>query len=595
VTILISDGILPANDGRGYVLRRLIRRAYRHGTYLDLDDPFLYKLVGVVTDVMKDAYPELLSSSNYVAKICLSEEKRFASTLSSGMRTFQQFIQETQKHNKKILEGTKLFKLYDTFGFPLELSRDLAKEKGLEVDEKGFHEELEKQRQKARSAWQGDAKEEERQAFQKIKNLTVQFEGYAQEKISGAEVIAVLKQNKQVDQIEAGEKGEVVLDKTPFYAEAGGQVSDTGVMKSPHLSAVVESAYYPIPNIISQKIKVLSGKICVGDVVDAEIDSQRRRDLTRNHTATHLLHATLRVILGDHIKQSGSLVAPERLRFDFTHFSALDTAELEQIEAIVNEKIRDNMAVSTALVSLEEGLEKGAIAIFEEKYGETVRLVSIDDFSKELCGGVHVKATGEIGIFKLLSESSIAAGMRRIEAVTGDYALQHIQESQKILHDLQSSLKVSKSEILNHLEKIQSMAKNSEKENKALRQKLANMTFQSKEEEIIKIKDIPVLVKTAKGLSQGELRELSDSLKQKIGTGIIILGMRQDKKAFMTAAVSKDLTSRIKADEIIKALAPIIGGGGGGRPDFAQAGGTSPDGLDRALKECLVILKKLIT
>jgi len=594
VSFLVGDGILPANDGRGYVLRRLIRRAYRHGTYLGHEDPFLFKLVGVVIDIMKDAYPELLFSSDYIAKICLAEEKRFSSTLSSGLRTFKQFIDESLSSEKKVLDGNKLFKLYDTFGFPLELSRELAQEKGLKIDEKGFQKELEKQRERARRAWKGDAKEKDRLVYEKLKELSVQFKGYSSQKISDTKVLALIKDSKQVDQIKEGERGEAVLDRTPFYAEAGGQASDTGILKNPHFSAVVESGYYPIPNIISQRIKILAGKIQVGDTVDAEIDSPRRKNLTRNHTATHLLHATLRAVLGDHIKQSGSLVAPERLRFDFTHFTAVDPVELEQVEAMVNEKIRDNLSVSTVLVSLEEGLQKGAIAIFEEKYGENVRLVSIDEFSKELCGGVHVEATGEIGFFKILSESSIAAGMRRIEAVSGEMALRHVQEIQNIISGIQSSLKVSKSDLPDQLDKIMASLKSSERENKALRQKLANMSFQSKEEQLTTIKGIQVLVQKVEKLSQSELRTLSDSLKQKIGTGIVILGMKENKKVFMTAAVSKDLIEKIQANSIIKELAPLIRGGGGGRPDFAQAGGSSPDELDKTLKKSLLILEKLI-
>lgn len=584
ITFLIGDGIMPSNEGRGYVLRRLIRRAYRHGNLIGLEEPFLYKLVGVVSDSMKDAYPELLSSVHYISKLCLGEESRFASTLASGLRTFHQYVEETKRKKRRTLPGPRLFKLYDTYGFPLDLSRDLAAEQGLDVDEKNFQQELEKQRQRARMSWKGEAFQEGKDVYEKFKNLSVNFVGYEKQRISEAKVLAIIKRRALVSEIREGEKGEAVLDRTPFYAEAGGQVGDMGILKNPHFSAVVQNTYCPIPDLIIHEIEVLSGKIRVNEKVEASIDIAQRAAISSNHTATHLLHASLRQVLGDHVKQAGSLVSPLRLRFDFTHFSALTPLELRQVESLVSEKIREGIRVKTEITTLEQGLNAGAVAIFEEKYGEKVRMVTIDEFSKELCGGVHVQSTGEIGLFKIISESGIAAGMRRIEALTGEEALRYIQESEDLLDEIQDALNATKKEILPQIDRLKASLKEKEMECKALRQKMTSMRYQKEEEDIKKIKGISVIVKRVEGLTNAELRGLADALKQKLGSGIVILATASDKKIFFVASVSKDLTQRFKADAFIKKIAPAIGGGGGGRPDFAQAGGTKPEKLDRILK-----------
>ncbi|MFQ6037379.1 MAG: alanine--tRNA ligase, partial [Candidatus Aminicenantales bacterium] len=366
VTFLIGDGIMPANDGRGYVLRRLIRRAYRQGLFLGLEEPFLYRLVGVVVDLMKEAYPELLSSAEYISRVCLSEEKRFSMTLSTGLRSFQQFVSDVKARGEDVLPGEKVFKLYDTFGFPVDLSRELAEEYDIRVDEEGFYTELEKQRQRAREAWKGDAQQKERKIYERIKDLPSVFVGYDQDRAE-ARVTAVLKNGRPVKSLSQEETGEIFLDTTPFYAEAGGQVGDTGILKTSHFSAVVTGTYYPLPEIIAHKVKVISGRVRVDETVEAIIDVSHRRALSKNHTATHLLHAALRQVLGDHVKQSGSLVSASRLRFDFTHFSPLEPAELKQIEGLVNEKIRDNIPVETKITTLEQGIKEGAVAIFEEK------------------------------------------------------------------------------------------------------------------------------------------------------------------------------------------------------------------------------------
>ncbi|UCE42772.1 MAG: alanine--tRNA ligase [Candidatus Aminicenantes bacterium] len=593
VTFLIGDGIMPSNDGRGYVLRRLIRRAYRQGNFLGIENPFLYKLVGGVVDIMKDAYPELLSSANYIAKVCLSEERRFAMTLTSGLKTFDQFIEEARSSYQNVLSGDKLFKLYDTFGFPVDLSRELAEEQEMTIDEKGFQEELEKQRQRARRAWKGEALQKEKKVYEKFKDLPSEYVGYELDKTE-AEVVAIIKGSKTLEQLDEGEQGEIFLDVTPFYAEAGGQVGDSGILKNPHFSGVIDSTYFPIPEIRAHKLKVISGQIRVHDKVEAVIDLPLRNALSKNHTATHLLHSSLRAILGDHVKQAGSLVSPDRLRFDFTHFAPVKPQELRQIETLVNEKIRDNIPVQTKITTMEKGIEEGAVAIFEEKYGESVRMVTVGDFSKELCGGVHVHNTGEIGLFKITSETSIAAGMRRIEALSGEAALLHVQEEESILQEIIHMMNSPKKELPEQISRLKASVKDMEKESKALRQKMANIRYQKDTQQIQTIQNISVLTQEVDGLSINELRELADSLKQKMGSGIVVLGESEGKKAFIVIAVTKDLTDRIKANDLIKKVAPMVGGGGGGRPDFAQAGGTKPEQIAVVLKSIGSILQEII-
>ncbi len=594
IAFLIGDGIMPANDGRGYVLRRLIRRAYRAGNVLGLEEPFLFNLIGVVADIMKDAYPELLNSASYIANVCLSEEKRFASTLASGLKVFQQHISEVRGEGKAVVSGSRVFMLYDTFGFPLDLTRELAEELGMTVDEPGFQRELEEQRRRARQAWKGEEQQKAVQAYEPLKEWSTRFVGYDQEKLSEANVIALMRDGLQADRLSAGEKGEVVLEETPFYAEAGGQVGDTGILKNPHFSALVENTVSPIPDLISHRVKVLSGTLSVGDLVEAAVESSQRRAIRKNHTATHLLHASLRLILGDHVKQAGSLVAPDRLRFDFTHFAGLTSSELHAIEAQVNSKVQESIPVMTEITSLEEGIASGAVAIFEEKYREEVRVVIIDEFSRELCGGVHARNTGEIGLFKIISESSIAAGMRRIEAVTGAAAVRYVQDREDLLDDVMQALNAPSGELLKHLERMKRSLRESEKEIKSLRQKIVNRDFQADEEQVRKIAGISVLTKRVEGLNMSELRQLADVLKQRLGTGIVVLATVSGGKVLLVSAVTKDLTEKVRADDIIRKISPLVGGGGGGRPDFAQAGGTRPGQLNRALQESFSVLEDLL-
>jgi len=593
VTFLIGDGVMPSNEGRGYVLRRLIRRAFRQGNLLGIEKPFLHRLVGAVADIMKDGYPELLNSVPYISRLCLSEEERFALTLSSGIRYFDQFVEEAKRAGRSALDGPAIFKLYDTFGFPLDLSMELAREHGLGVDEPGFLAELESQKQKARSSWKGDAQLKDRRAYEGLRKYRVLACSHESEHMEEAEVLAIVKGGRSVPSLRAEEEGQVVLDTTPFYAEAGGQVGDAGQLRTPHFSGLVRGAYYPLPELIAHDVKAVSGELHVGDKVQATVDGARRAAIRGNHSATHLLHASLRQILGSHVRQSGSLVTAERLRFDFTHFSPLSQPEVQEVEDLVNRKIREDLVVETRLTTLEEGVREGAMAIFEEKYGEKVRLVAIGEFSKELCGGVHAGTTGEIGFFKIVSESSIAAGLRRIEALTGEAAVQYAQEADQLLAEIQSVLSAPRKDLLIHLEKWRSELEAKEKEVRSLRQKLAQAKVRGEEARARKVKGIPVLARRLDGLTMEELRTTADSIKQRLGSGVVLLGAEAAGKALLVVSVSKDLVVRIPADQLIREIAPLIGGGGGGRPDFAQAGGKKAEFLDQALEKAYSAVEKL--
>jgi alanyl-tRNA synthetase len=600
VTFLIGDGVTPANEGRGYVLRLLIRRAHRRGNLLGLDRPFLFELAGRVADIMKDAYPEIVASIPYISRVCLSEEERFSFTMSSGLKFFDQVVRETREAGQRTLPGDKVFRLYDTFGFPLDLSQELAREKDLDIDEPGFARELEEQRRKARLSWKGEERQREKAGAGDLGDLDSRSRAHETGELADVLVTALLDEGgRRVEALPEGGEGEIVLEETPFYAEAGGQVGDTGVLKGPRFSALVENTRYLAPEIISHKIKVLGGEVRAGDRVDASVDMARRRAISGNHTATHLLHAALRQVLGDHVKQAGSLVSPARLRFDFTHFAPLTSEEIRRIEAIVNEQIRGDVPLETRVTTLEEGLRSGATAIFEEKYGESVRVVGIGDFSRELCGGVHARSTGEIGFFKILSESGIASGMRRIEAVTGEGALRHVQETEDLLADVEKGLASTRKEVLGKIDKLKDSLEKLERENRALRKKLlagaaeapgrAGGTVEAPET----VKGIPLVVRRVDGLPVNELRDLADSMKQKLGSGVVVLGEAHEGKAHVVVSVTKDLTGRVKAGALIKEIAPLIGGGGGGRPDFAQSGGPRVEELDKVLSLVPGLLERL--
>jgi alanyl-tRNA synthetase len=591
VTFLIGDGVSPANDGRGYVLRRLIRRAFRQGNLIGIDQPFLFELVGRVADVMKESYPELLASVEYISKVCLAEEERFAFTLSSGLRFFDQVVREAQDRGSAVLAGDKVFKLYDTFGFPLDLSQELAREKAMSVDEAGFGRELETQKQRARLSWKGEARRKEKRVYEEFKGLKVRSCVHEAADLADVRVIGLIKDGRRAEVLRASDTGEVILDETPFYAEAGGQVGDTGSLKGARVSVLVDNVSFATPEVIIHGVKVLSGELREGDRVDAVPDLVRRQAISNNHTATHLLHAALRQVLGDHVKQSGSLVSPARLRFDFTHFAALTREEARRVEEIVNAEIRADIALETRVTSLDEGIRDGAMAIFEEKYGESVRVVGIGDFSKELCGGVHVRATGQIGLFKIVSETSVAAGMRRIEAVTGEEAYRYVRELEDMLAGMEKSLGVARKDLPGRVEKLQARADEMEKEAKELRKRVlvdsmgggASIAGTPTVFSTQTIKGIAVHVQRMDGLTMAELRDAADVLKSRMKSGVVVLGGVSGDKAFIVASVTKDLAGRVPANALVKELAPAIGGGGGGRPDFAQSGGSGTGEIDKAL------------
>ncbi len=591
ITFLIGDGVIPSNEGRGYVLRRIIRRAFRHGKFLDLEEPFLYKLTGLVVDIMKKGYPELISASNYISKVCYSEEERFNVTLSAGMKYFEEFAQEAIRSGAKVISGKQVFKLYDTFGFPIDLSKELAEEMGLSIDEKGFEEELHLQRERARSAWKGSIEQMQKKKFERVKDITVKFTGYEADRISRAKVLAIFKGEEKVESLKEGEEGEIILNETPFYPEGGGQVGDIGQIKGEHFTGVIKDTYSPFSGMIVHRVSILAGKVKEGDEVEAWVDSRRRKNISLNHTSTHLLHAALRSVLGEHVKQSGSLVAPDKLRFDFTHFAPLNPREIKKIESMVNEKIREDLKVETKIVPFEEGLKEGAIAIFEEKYGDIVRMVKIGDFSKELCGGIHVKSTGEIGLFKIISEKSIAAGMRRIEALTGESAIDYIQKEEDILTDIENLLSRPKEELIPQIKNLLQSFKELKKENEILRQKIALEKAFKELEKVKSIKGVNFIAHKVEGLNRSELRTLADRIKEKIKPGVVVLGSKQDNKAFLVVSISKDLTDRLNANSLVKQISAIIKGGGGGRADFAEAGGSKPEFLDKALNQSFEIVK----
>ncbi|MBN1939056.1 MAG: alanine--tRNA ligase [Candidatus Aminicenantes bacterium] len=594
IAFLIADGIMPANDGRGYVLRRLIRRAFRQGQKLGLDRPFVHEMLGPVAEIMKDAYPELTSSLPLLTRICRAEEERFSRTLSSGFRYFQDFARSAGEGGSRRLSGEAAFKLYDTFGFPLDLTRELAQEEGITVDETAFSRELERQKSRARQSWKGDTRSKEKKAYEGISPAEARYAGSDAEDVAETRVLAVIKDGIREPELREGEKGDVVLALTPFYAEAGGQVGDAGLIKAARASVVVENTHYPVPDLRSHQVRVLSGTLKEGDIVQASIDAARRRATEANHTATHLLHASLRSVLGEHVKQAGSLVGPLRLRFDFTHYQALSEEETAAVEAIVNEKIRQDIPLAVAEMSLEEGLRSGAMAIFEEKYGERVRMVTVGDYSRELCGGAHVRTTGEIGFFKVVAESSVAAGMRRIEALTGEEALKHVQETERLVHQAAAALSVSRKDLLAQIKKIQEQVREKEHELKTLRRTKVQSETAAAQDRVETVKSVTVLVRRADGLNPTDARTAMDDIKKKIKSGLAVLGTVHEGKALLVVGVTKDMSSRVSAGNVIKRLAPIIGGGGGGRPDFAQAGGPDIAALDKALAESLRIIEQLL-
>ena len=587
MAFVLSEGLMPSNEGRGYVLRRIIRRAARHGFMLGIEGPFLYKVLDAVYDTMSGAYLELLESTDMIKKVLKFEEERFAHTLASGMGILDDLVKEVKSSGQTKVPGSELFKLYDTYGFPLDLAQDIAEDSGLEVDHQGFNEEMERQKTRARASWVG-AEADVPAVYGEIKKELdhTEFLGYETMQ-SDAKVAALIKENKAAEEACEGEEAEIVLDRSPFYGESGGQVGDSGTIRSDGLKFEVTGTK-KINDILVHSGTVKRGTIKKGMSVHASVQEDRRRSIMRNHTATHLLHTALKAVLGDHIKQAGSLVAPDRLRFDFNHFFAMDEREVSEVEEIVNEKIMENIPVDVTETSLDDAISKGVTALFGEKYGEKVRVVRGGDFTSELCGGTHCNATGEIGPFKIVSEGSVAAGIRRIEALTGFSSIEFNRERENELKKAAGLLRVPELGVSGKVEKILADLKQNEKELEKVKSKATTGNIGGLIKNVVEIGDVKVLACKAEGMDMKGLRNLSDKLKDKMGSGIIVLGSALDGNAYYVSVVTKDLVPAFNAGEILKA---VTGGKGGGRPDMAQGGTKDTDGIDKAISSVADIIK----
>lgn len=576
-SFLITDGVLPGNEGRGYVLRRIIRRALRHGHKLGCADPFFHRLVEVLVEQMGEAYPELVKAQEQVEHVLLQEEQRFAETLEKGMGLLQQAIAENPQGK---IPGETAFRLYDTYGFPVDLTADVAREHGMTVDMDGFDQCMEEQRSKARSASHFEAQA----GGEAVSRLGVksEFTGYDRTEDEG-KVLALIVDDQVVEKLSPGQNAMVVLDQTPFYAESGGQVGDQGQLTSSDGARFEVTDTRKQGDAIIHVGKLAAGELAVNDRVSATVDARRRQAIVLNHSATHLMHAALREVLGEHVQQKGSLVTPERLRFDFSHFEPMTPAQIARVEDIVNMQIRENAAADIASMKMDEALERGAMALFGEKYGDDVRVVNIG-FSTELCGGTHVERAGDIGIFKILSESGIAAGVRRIEATTGESALHWMTDREALLEKIAGMMKSDVSHVEGRLTQILDQNRSLEREIQALKARLASQAGNDLIDQAVEVDGIKVLAAQIEGADPKSLREMVDKLKDKLGQAAIVLAAVNGEKVSVTAGVTKQETSRIKAGELVNEVARQVGGRGGGRPDMAQAGGNDPSGLPEALK-----------
>jgi alanyl-tRNA synthetase len=594
-TFLISDGVLPSNDGRGYVLRRILRRAVRFGRSLGIQEAFLYKNVDVVVSIMKDAYPELLEKKDFVKEVIKMEEERFLLTLNEGLKKVAEIIADIRNKGSNIIPGAEAFMLYDTYGFPLDLTEDVAEENRLQVDTEGFNRMMEEQRERARQANKSAGAFAQEivisELMQGLNAASTIFTGYERTQDQSS-IIAIIKGDVLVEQA-SDEKVLIVTAQTPFYAESGGQVADTGLIIGQQGRMQVENVQ-KVGNIIVHEGKI-DGKLTSGETVILQIDEAQRMDIARNHTATHLLHKALRKVLGEHAQQKGSLVEPDRLRFDFSHLSSLSEDELLQIEEIVNQYILEVHPVKTQLTGLEDARELGAIALFGEKYDEQVRVVEVDGVSMELCGGTHVKNTGQIGSFKILSEGSVGSGLRRIEALTGRGAREYINGVERTLKTAAAALKVAPSEIVHKIDSIQHLVKEQDKEIEKLKIKLSRSSSQELISKAYDVKGTKVLIEMVEAQDPNTLRQNAEMLKDQLGSGIVLLASVSENKVSLVSFVSKDLVNRVlHAGNIVGTAAKIAGGGGGGRPDMAQAGARDQSKLGEALAAAREMVEKIL-
>lgn len=597
ITFLISDGIHPSNEGRGYVLRRILRRAVRQGKVFGMNEPFLYKLVDVVHDVMKPAYPELTARLDNIKSMAKVEEEKFLETLNTGTDLLNNLISQYKAKNVSVLKGEDVFKLYDTYGFPHELTKEIALEQGLTIDEKGFEQEKKLAQEKSRGAWSGSGEQDI--TFYSVLHKEcgdTTFEGYTQNS-SSVKVIALVKDGKKVDSLSANDKGEIILSNTPFYGESGGQVADTGIMFNESVNIEVTDVTKPIGKLFVHKVIVEKGQVKAGDVLTASINTDKRNQTARHHTATHLLQKVLRSVLGNHVAQAGSLVCPDNLRFDFNHFKAVTKEELKKIEKDVNKAIRQNYPVSITEMPIEQARKEGAMALFGEKYGDVVRTVKVietDDkyYSMELCGGTHVQKTGDIGMFKIVSESSVGSGIRRIEAVCGSACEKYVDGLENKIDEIAALLKTSKVMVVPAIEKMLQDAKNLDTEISSLKSKLIAGEIDEYIKSAKDINGVNVIAFAVEGVDVKTLREMADKVKEKQASAIIVIASKLQDKISFVISVSQDIVKQgYAAGKIAKQFAAKIEGSGGGKPDFAQGGGKKTDNLKSVIENIGEILK----
>ncbi len=592
-TFLVHDGILPANEGRGYVLRKIIRRALRHARLAGSDEPFLYELTGFVGELMKPGFPEVLDSVQRIARIVKEEEVRYRHSFALAEHMFEESV---AKLDGRVIPGETAFKLYDTFGLSLDEQEELAVERNLTIDPAGFADEMEKQRTRARASWKGAEGTAVAAVYQELlEKHPTEFVGYAGTESESCRVAAIVSEGQPVDQVDADAKVELILDRTPFYAESGGQVGDQGtLLRGNDIVARVKDVQAPLRGL-SVHYVVTAAPLQVGDELQCRVDRRLRDATRRNHTATHLLHAALRQALGTHVKQAGSVVGPDRLRFDVTHYTAMDSAELEEIEKSVNERVLMNTPVTTDVMGIDDALKTGAMALFGEKYGEHVRVVKVGDFSTELCGGTHVARTGDIGVFKITAESSISAGVRRIEAVTGTGAYEQYKQTREAIEKLTSIVRVSEPDLVESVERLTTERKELEKQIEHLKAKLAQSSVGSLADSAVAFKGFKVVAASVPDIDRKELRFVADEVCNRIGSSVVVLGTSTaEGDVPLVSKVSKDLIGRVHAGKLIGQVAKEVGGRGGGRPDMAEAGGRNREALPAALKKVYEIVEEMV-
>ncbi|HEV8327501.1 MAG TPA: alanine--tRNA ligase [Nitrospiraceae bacterium] len=593
ITFLMADGVLPSNEGRGYVLRRILRRAARHGRLLGIVEPFLYELTSAVVNQMAGAYSEVRDAAATIAEATRGEEERFIATLDQGLPILNDMIAKARSAGSKVLTAPDVFKLYDTYGFPMDLMGEACREQGMTLDEAGFNQAIEEQRNRARKTG-GFEQETARPAVTELAGRvgTTKFVGYDRLE-SDSLVQAILKGDRLVKEAAEGDEVEIVLDVTPFYAEGGGQVGDRGVLMGQDGQVEIKETTRPVPTLILHKGTVTKGRIRQGEQLRMTVNATTRLDAQRNHTATHLLHAALRDLLGPHVKQYGSLVGPNRLRFDFAHFRPLSSRDADEIETVVNNEVRKNERVATEVMSIEDAVAKGALAFFGDKYGEQVRVVTVESFSKELCGGTHCQHTGEIGLFRVVSETGVAAGVRRIEAQTGSGAFALMKKLEADIRELSDLLKVGQSELVSKTRKVMEQLKDKERALEGLQLKMAAGSMVPSKAKTIS--GVQVHVQRTDGLDVNGMRALADQLRDKLKSGVIALGAAtEDGKVSLLVVVTKDLIGKLNAGVLIKEMAAEVSGTGGGRPEMAQAGGKDPAKLDVALEKVFGLVERML-